>query len=81
MVRGAFAGFTHRHAFEEVAAGTIMTDIFAYRAPLGPLGMLVERLFLSRYLHRLLTARAAFLKRHAERAGEDCAERASPSND
>ena len=67
MVRGAFRSFTHVHAFEQTAAGTRMLDTFEYRAPLGPLGWLAERLFLMWYLRRLLTARAAFLKQHAER--------------
>src|ERR671910_3348344 len=66
MVRGAFQAFRHLHAFQPVEDGTLMTDVFAYRAPLGPLGRLAERLFLTRYLRRLLTARAAFLKACAE---------------
>src|SRR5687767_5543655 len=66
MVRGAFQWFTHVHAFEQIAGGTRMVDVFAYRAPLGPLGWLAERLFLTRYLRLLLTARAAYLKVHAE---------------
>jgi ligand-binding SRPBCC domain-containing protein len=71
MVRGAFRCFSHRHAFEQTAAGTLMTDTFAYRSPLGPLGALADRLFITRYLRRLLTARAAVLKQHAERHQTD----------
>lgn len=67
MVRGAFHSFSHRHAFEPTVDGTLMIDTFEYRAPLGPLGMLAERLFLTSYLRRLLTGRAAFLKQYAER--------------
>ena len=67
MVRGAFRSVTHLHAFERTEAGTRMIDTFAYEAPLGPLGALAARLVLTRYLRRLLTARAAFLKQHAER--------------
>jgi ligand-binding SRPBCC domain-containing protein len=67
MVRGAFRSVRHLHAFERIAEGTRMVDTFEYEAPLGPLGALATRLFLTRYLRRLLTARAAFLKRHAER--------------
>ena len=37
-------------------------------APLGPLGTFAERLFLTRYLERLLKARAAQLKAYAEHA-------------
>jgi ligand-binding SRPBCC domain-containing protein len=68
MVRGAFRSFSHLHAFRQTETGTVMTDRFEYRAPLGPLGSLAERLFLSRYLRRLLSARAAFLKQCAEQA-------------
>jgi ligand-binding SRPBCC domain-containing protein len=71
MVRGAFQSFRHLHAFQTIECGTLMTDRFEYRAPLGPLGRLAERLFLTCYLRRLLMARAAFLKRHAEHAATD----------
>jgi ligand-binding SRPBCC domain-containing protein len=68
MVRGAFQSFRHVHAFRPIAGGTLMTDVFAYRAPMGLLGVIAGRLFLTRYLRRLLTARAAYLKQCAERA-------------
>jgi ligand-binding SRPBCC domain-containing protein len=66
MVRGAFQSFRHVHAFEVTEAGTRMLDLFEYRAPLGPLGVLAAHLFLTRYLRRFLTVRAAYLKQHAE---------------
>jgi len=66
MVRGAFARFAHRHTFREERGGTLMLDDFDYTAPLGPLGVLADRLFLERYMRRFLRARAAFLKRAAE---------------
>jgi ligand-binding SRPBCC domain-containing protein len=67
MVRGAFRSFIHLHAFQRTDAGTLMTDRFEYRSPFGPLGSLADWLFLTRYLRRLLTGRAAYLKRLAER--------------
>jgi len=63
MVRGAFARFTHRHAFREEHGGTLMLDDFGYTAPLG---VQADRLFLERYMRRFLRSRAAFLKRTAE---------------
>jgi ligand-binding SRPBCC domain-containing protein len=66
MVRGAFRSFTHTHEFRPAGAGTVMVDTFRYTAPLGVLGLLADRLFLERYMRRLLTERAAFLKRAAE---------------
>ena len=66
MVQGAFASFTHVHAFEEAPRGTVMVDTFTYAAPLGPLGRLAERLVLDRYLSRLLKDRNAVIKCFAE---------------
>lgn len=71
MVRGAFHSFTHIHAFERSDGGTRMVDRFEYRAPLGLLGWLAERTFLTRYLRRLLIGRTAYLKLHAEREMAD----------
>ncbi len=67
MVRGAFAGFDHDHYFDDDGAGgTLMRDVFVVRSPLGPLGRLADRLFLDRYLRRLLEERARVLKGLAE---------------
>jgi ligand-binding SRPBCC domain-containing protein len=66
MVRGAFRVFTHRHEFGAVEGSTLMVDTFRYASPLCVLGVLADRLFLERYMRRLLTERAAFLKRAAE---------------
>jgi ligand-binding SRPBCC domain-containing protein len=66
MVRGAFRSFTHTHEFRAADGGTLMIDTFRYASPLGPLGRLADFLFLERYMRRLLTERAAFLKRAAE---------------
>jgi ligand-binding SRPBCC domain-containing protein len=81
LVRGAFRSFSHLHAFRQTEAGTIMTDRFEYRAPLGPLGAIAERLLLSRYLRRLLTARAAYLKACAEQGVQDWPKPGTASND
>jgi ligand-binding SRPBCC domain-containing protein len=66
MVRGAFHSFRHVHAFRETESGTIMTDTFEFRSQLGLMGLLADRLFLTRYLRRFLIARASFLKQHSE---------------
>lgn len=63
MVRGAFRCFDHDHFFEP--AGPHLThcrDVFAFKAPLGPLGWLAERLFLKRYMRRFLEARIRILQ-------------------
>jgi ligand-binding SRPBCC domain-containing protein len=66
MVRGAFASFDHDHFFTPADNGTLLRDVFDYRAPLGPLGWVAERLFLSAYMRRFLLARMRELKRLAE---------------
>jgi len=66
MVRGAFRSFTHTHEFRPVEGGTLMVDTFRYASPLGPLGVLADKLFIERHMRRFLTERAASLKRLAE---------------
>jgi ligand-binding SRPBCC domain-containing protein len=66
MVKGAFKRFDHQHIFEEQEGGTLMRDIFDYNAPLGILGKIAERLFLTAYLTKFLSARNAMIKSKAE---------------
>jgi ligand-binding SRPBCC domain-containing protein len=66
MVRGAFARFEHDHFFAATEDGTTLRDVFDYRAPLGPLGWIAERLFLNAYMRRFLLARMRALKALAE---------------
>jgi len=66
MVRGAFQRFRHEHRFESRGAGTLMTDIFDYTSPLGPLGKLADALFLQVYMKRLLVRRNMYIKQAAE---------------
>lgn len=62
QVRGPFAVWRHLHRFEPTEGGTRVTDEIEFRSPLGPLGRLVDRLVLERYMHRLITARNQWLK-------------------
>ena len=66
MVAGAFRRFDHDHLFEPQGNTTLMTDVFDYRAPLGFLGSIAERLFLTRYMADLLRARNKIIKEVAE---------------
>jgi len=66
MVRGAFQRLDHDHFFTADGGGTLMRDVFDYRAPLGPLGWLAERLFLTQYLRHFLETRNDELKAVAE---------------
>lgn len=66
MVKGAFAFFTHDHYFHKKGEKTLMEDVFTFSAPLGPLGLLAEWLFLEKYMTRLLAKRNGVIKELAE---------------
>jgi ligand-binding SRPBCC domain-containing protein len=66
LVRGAFATMVHDHHFQPVDGGTEMRDVFRFSAPAGPLGRMIERLLLQRYMTRLLKHRNAAIKATAE---------------
>src|SRR3954452_16759739 len=67
MVRGAFHSFVHDHYFETCEDGTRMTDVLAFRSPLGVLGAIVDRLLMTKYLTRMLTKRNEVVKAVLER--------------
>lgn len=67
MTRGAFRSFEHDHRFEVRDGITVMTDEVVFRSPFGPVGWVVNAVFLTRYMRRLLTARGLDIKREAER--------------
>lgn len=67
MFQGAFRSMRHDHFFETLESGkTLMTDDFIFEAPLGLLGLLVEKAVLKSYMHRLLAHRNDVLKQAAE---------------
>ena len=67
QVRGPFAQWWHEHRFEPSAAGgTLMIDVVVFRSPGGPLGGLVDRVLLLRYITKLIRQRNAWLRRTLE---------------
>jgi len=66
MIRGAFQEMVHLHEFVPQPPGTLMIDVFTFRAPLSILGRLAETLFLTRYMKGLLWSRNRYLKQVAE---------------
>jgi ligand-binding SRPBCC domain-containing protein len=70
MLRGTFQEITHIHEFVPQPLGTLMIDLFTFRAPFGILGRLVETLILTRYMKGLLLTRNRYLKQVAE-SGSD----------
>jgi ligand-binding SRPBCC domain-containing protein len=66
MVSGAFRRFDHDHIFSEAGGATLMTDVFDFTSPLGPLGKLADLLFLKNYLEGFLKRRAEVIRTEAE---------------
>lgn len=66
MRKGAFKSMRHDHYFEPHPQGTLMRDDFHFQAPLGLIGRIVEKLFLTRYMTTFLTQRNSIIKREAE---------------
>jgi ligand-binding SRPBCC domain-containing protein len=66
---GPFAAWHHEHRFAEQDGVTTMTDLVDYRSPAGPIGALVDRIALERYMTDLLGRRNSFLKSAAESRG------------
>lgn len=66
MVKGAFKSFRHEHHFVVIEEGTLMTDIFNYKSPMGILGTLADLLFLENYMTRFLSERNNVIKDYAE---------------
>jgi ligand-binding SRPBCC domain-containing protein len=57
QVKGPFRRFRHVHEFTEDSEGTTMVDRIEFAAPFGPVGRLVEKLVLARYLQKLIETR------------------------
>jgi ligand-binding SRPBCC domain-containing protein len=66
MEKGAFNSFKHFHGFETDKSITTMTDVFDYKSPFGILGRLADRLFLEKYMTKLLVVRNQVIKEYAE---------------
>lgn len=58
---GPFRRWRHEHRFEVAPGGTLMTDVVEFESPAGPIGALVNRLVLTRYLTKLLQGRNDWL--------------------
>lgn len=66
MVKGPFKLLEHDHFFNDHRSGTIMTDVFRYKATMGWAGEIFDRLFLKGYMTSLLLSRNRLIKRVAE---------------
>ncbi|HTQ27606.1 MAG TPA: SRPBCC family protein [Puia sp.] len=66
MTDGDFRKMKHEHHFKTVDNGTILIDLFSFETPYGSLGKIANRLFLSKYIKKLLEHRNNIIKDYAE---------------
>jgi ligand-binding SRPBCC domain-containing protein len=66
QTKGPFKWFRHQHTFVASDGGTVMIDEITFESPVGPVGSLVDRVFLEGYMERLIADRNAVLKIEAE---------------
>jgi ligand-binding SRPBCC domain-containing protein len=66
MTDGDFTHMTHAHHFKEIGNGTVMIDIMDFGTPYGWLGRLFERIYLQKYMTKLLQLRNDTIKDYAE---------------
>jgi ligand-binding SRPBCC domain-containing protein len=57
QIKGPYSLWEHTHTFEEEAGATNIEDRVRYSLPLGPLGVLAERLLVRRDLRRIFDYR------------------------
>jgi ligand-binding SRPBCC domain-containing protein len=69
QINGPFSAFLHEHGFEEHPVGTLMRDTVTFQSPFGPLGRLVDALFLRAYMRRLIADRNRIVAAEAEARG------------
>ncbi len=65
---GPYKFWHHRHAFEPVGGGVLMTDVVHYALPFGPFGEIARALFVRRKLEWIFGYRKKWL---AERYGDE----------
>ncbi|WP_223622573.1 SRPBCC family protein [Microbacterium sp. EST19A] len=71
QIKGPFGAFLHEHRFEEHPAGTLMHDTVIFHSPFGPLGRLVDALFMREYMRRLIAERNTILAAEVEGRGRN----------
>jgi|SRR5579859_2614585 len=66
MQRGPFARWRHHHRFTATPSGTRMVDDVVFASPFGPLGWMVDRIVLERFMTKLLLQHNIHVVRAAE---------------
>lgn len=63
QVIGPYRRWDHRHLFSESGGGTTIEDVVTYEPPLGPLGALLNRMFIQRQLDAIFDFRHREIER------------------
>ncbi len=71
QVTGPYDEWVHLHEFQRVPAGTQIRDVVRYRMPMGFLGIIAHRLFVSRMLGRIFDYRRSAISENFSR-GSTC---------
>jgi ligand-binding SRPBCC domain-containing protein len=66
MTKGPFKSMEHEHSFSEQKGQTVMSDLFIYEVPFGFAGKCFDKLFLRKYMTRLLRKRNEVIRKTAE---------------
>jgi ligand-binding SRPBCC domain-containing protein len=67
MVKGMFDHWHHLHKFESLEDGkTRMIDLVDYASPLGPLGKIIDSVYLEGYMTKILVEHNGHIKKVAE---------------
>ena len=68
QTKGIFKSFKHEHIFNKISDNeTEMIDRFVFESTLGFLGVIVNNLFVTKYMENLLSIRAKLLKIEVEK--------------
>jgi ligand-binding SRPBCC domain-containing protein len=66
QIEGDFKTLRHEHYFKPCDNGTIMIDIMNFEAPYGMVGRMLNTVYLTKYMRRLLEQRNKVIKEYAE---------------
>lgn len=68
MVKGAFSSLRHVHEFVVDGEAVLVRDTLTWRSPLGPLGVLADKLFVAAHMRDFMLRKHSELKALAERS-------------
>jgi ligand-binding SRPBCC domain-containing protein len=66
QIEGGFKVMKHEHHFKPCENGTIMIDLFYFESPYGSMGKVLNRVYLTSYMKKLLETRNRIIKEVAE---------------